>query len=881
MAPNGALSNGAFRRGPPSIELTRSSKGLLYSPPHPTHMRAASGNTLVGSQGPGTTSSSRGKGGGDKSGGGDNAGGGGPSVADRLARLYRQQHADADGHVDDRHAAKFVETSMLAAVTAKYGTDANRVINPPLRSAMMSQLEYVNPEAPPSQDAVATLFAGGKGREQRVDAERLPGGPVLAHLVLHHLATEGLHALEQTMVSEMRTAGLSHEYYSSAMAPINLRTDAGQSALAMLLCPMSLTRQSLLQLAEDTPGHIRATVSGPQINDVCLALLTEMALEPMWADVGHGQKSQQRMYVAAATGHVLAAPLNQLVEHLTAVRIVPHVSMTEAMTEHRKAFTRRFFLTHRHMTDSRTLLVKLIQRAFVPISLNFTDQFEGNGITISVPDTQAAGKDVLTALAQQGGNAAAAAALSDFDPLLVNALYSMNGAASPLRGGGRQGAVASNPVGRLHPSTNIVLANAKASKYHAQVTRLVHIQVLSCILFWLKHHPGHFDALMHQAVLTFLDELCYSPGIWSEAPAELAQGAEQIKLAIRASAQQLDSQRSGGLPTSSSSGRLAGVSASRESAGKKSATVDFLFTLQHRTKVGIAGMPDDMRGDALGLLHVDDARLANQITTFDHALLRRIKLHELTAHLASAHTRTVQSSFNPAMNVAALLSRGEATSLWAVTEILIALTAPPPSARQSDAQQPASASASTVPLAAAVLAKFIALIFRLIEVNNLHSAFAIFCGLRHPCIARLTDTWDLLSASARRSFAELVNFFGFENGYRNYQDYIDSVSDAAVYPIVPVLAVTMDELRRLEGAEATVLRDAHGGGVVHWRKLDVLGELYGRFLAFQEAPIPAEFELHEACLMWMNEQLAKAIHDPEKLCALSFRAQPTGSKGRS
>jgi hypothetical protein len=178
-----------------------------------------------------------------------------------------------------------------------------------------------------------------------------------------------------------------------------------------------------------------------------------------------------------------------------------------------------------------------------------------------------------------------------------------------------------------------------------------------------------------------------------------------------------------------------------------------------------------------------------------------------------------------------------------------------------------------------VVTKLIAVTFRLVELNNLHSAFAIYCAMRHPAVTRLRQMWAQLPVQSVGSLDELHRFFGFEKGYRGYKEYVASVPDDDVYPLIPIMSVMVDEVRRVTTSEPTVLRDAVGWTVLHWRKYDVLGTVYDQLHGLTGRPIPSEFTPDAACVDWLREAMADALSTPEEFLEASFAAEGTTNVG--
>jgi hypothetical protein len=300
---------------------------------------------------------------------------------------------------------------------------------------------------------------------------------------------------------------------------------------------------------------------------------------------------------------------------------------------------------------------------------------------------------------------------------------------------------------------------------------------------------------------------------------------------------------------------------------------------------------------------VDEARIANQLAVVDHFLLRRVPAEELLYQAFCTSSSPPAQAQAP--NVQVALRRADGVMQWLVCEILWApqfFGASDGGAAGLDVlqqQQPhhqgpaglanaeyrldalvtrlspdgAVLPAELEPRAAAIV-KVAALAYRCVEVNDLMSAYACVMALRHPAVVRLHEVWDLVPPATVEGIAGLRELFGFDRGYRAYRDYIGSLRDDDAYPVVPLLQITVDELRRID-AEPTVLLDSLGTPVVHWRKYAVMGSLLARFQAQADAVVPAEFVPVPAALQWIEGRIRCARRvDTETVIRASLVVQP-------
>lgn len=673
------------------------------------------------------------------------------------------------------------------------------------------------------------------------------GGPHLSQMILQHLRSAGLGDVAAVFAQELKSAALAPEYFDVLKTPLPLPPPSltQSSALTHALCPLAATRSQAKELLATGTQVFAASVEGSSHDQMTLQSLLVMFDEPMWSDVC-SPMAKHRVYSRPDTGALRAAPLNAMIEQLTAVVVRPHVTESDSRQRLAADFRRKFFATHRHFAPSRVVLAKLFQRFVVPSSLPLALQYDGHGVIVDChPKT-----------------------------------YTCDVPAVPLM----------PAVGQPLPSTSAEAQdNAVWLDLYSRVTKALQIKVVGVLCEWLSTFPEHFDSVMEEALVTFVHEACASPAVpWANCPVELEQGAEKIKLLLaeqNAAMVAAAAQRNSRIARAATTGAEHVAGRKRRNIGAPNAEFDI--------EVGLAvqeGAPGRVPKSLMvrwSLGTLDEAKLANQITTVDHFLLRRITTSEVFAQSTDVGTRGHTNSALRAAssNVHAFLRRGEETMRWLLCEIIWGGDVTTAASQDSDDFDPdivpqvvdesGRAYVREIEKRVQLIQKVVALAFRLIELNNLHSAFAVYLALRHPTILRLYDVWRNVPRDVNDNIAELRELFNFEKGYRMYRDYLASMSDDDLYPVIPVLQVNIDELRRIQ-REPTVLLDSNGGPIVHWRKYDVVGSLYSRFLSYKDAVVPAEFVPVPACISWIELKLSKARHaDFETIVRASLKAQPT------
>lgn len=172
----------------------------------------------------------------------------------------------------------------------------------------------------------------------------------------------------------------------------------------------------------------------------------------------------------------------------------------------------------------------------------------------------------------------------------------------------------------------------------------------------------------------------------------------------------------------------------------------------------------DLDNIVISALRIPPDELASQITLLDFPVFASIKMDELTS---CAWTKKNKALITP--NIVAFTRRFNHTSFWTVQEILNGC-----SAKER----------------AEIVTHFIKLGKRLLELNNLHSLFAVTSALKSASVHRLEKTWAHVAKKDRQVFEKLASVFSEDNNWSNLREIIDKLK----LPSIPYLGIYLTDL---------------------------------------------------------------------------------------
>eukprot|EP01062_Namystynia_karyoxenos_P016244 TRINITY_DN1591_c0_g1_i1.p1 TRINITY_DN1591_c0_g1~~TRINITY_DN1591_c0_g1_i1.p1 ORF type:complete len:899 (+),score=283.69 TRINITY_DN1591_c0_g1_i1:85-2697(+) len=749
--------------------------------------------------------------------------------------------------------------TTVAADLGRLPASVNVPASPSIRQS--SLLGHTPPTAlaglPPAASPPPPHGQGGDGPDAKAAAQ-VPfkvSDELIDSLVLGHLKTMGL---QQTATVFAREAGTDP-------SPLDEHPDDDPqahhvSALQLLFARKRTTADCIVRLLGDTRERLRASAHHYFDRDT-MSLLDAMAREPMWSAprrVYTKASGEQRGGVnapemdarldMARMGILHAATLNQLVERITKIVIRPHVAQKKEERAADEQFCLSFLRTYKLFCSPQVLLAKLMQRFFVPLGLPLTDRYSNHYIFIGSQGTRS------------------------------------------------------------------------SCKWWDSVSAKLKCRVASTLLGWVNQFPDDWDQAMIESLATFIDDNFYEPTLDKPlVPTQLLQYAESIKhclAKILARREDPDPPDDDDLPLGATDTAEQGLSLLSDSLSevtlalqltaadlkalrliKVRELIDFTKNEMHflfldglgeersfGSMPAVVGAWDDSRGSLLSARSPPSPGMVQHSQQPSSPVRERTSTHwqspprgsPLPSPTGLGYSRhfpgPAERAPSPpvarsvrqrprrapqrARGLAAFLRRGADIERWAAVELLT-------TADERDRRLKCE--------------KLVGLAFRLLELNNFQSCRAVVSGLLHPAVVRMkrftagVAHWDALQQLAEA----VLESAPFAPSYKRMMQGLTD-GERREHPPVPWLGCWVSELHLIEETEPTVLVDS-GIGFIHWRKFQVISDIYKRFSALQELQVPPNYAVDSAVQQFLQRCLERSrSFDWPTLLQLSMLREPVG-----
>ncbi|ORC89679.1 uncharacterized protein TM35_000112130 [Trypanosoma theileri] len=545
-------------------------------------------------------------------------------------------------------------------------------------------------------------------------------------------------------------------------------------------------------------------------------------------------------------GMLLFGTLNQLIEELTHVSVLPLSSLSEEKVLAQEKFTFTFLRQHRYFALSHTVLAKLMERFLLPFSIKLTfEHFEGHGISIHAPGTS-------------------------LSRIISTSQVTNNVTENKEENNNNHNYHNHNPLSRFSPSASLWLC----------VYRKIQLRVLSVLTLWLHKYPQHFDEEMRQCLSLFLEDACYTSQPWSDCPSQLTEMAEFLRCYLTEK-----DNKSLQREQECSSIKCSCQSFCQIPPTLESFPITCTKRNTHQTNSSIKTSLDEplsilsltntkdftIQGESLDDTFITSAKevlqLFMSVSVDDYATTLTSLHRELFASLQgeSLLHMTYRSSgvylcstYFRHSSLGIFLSTSSDLSAWVVSVLLHSAVV--------DSHELRHLRVTTSPgeKFINVYSCMVDLVVALLRLNNLHGAIGIYNGLQHPFIQRLMEhprLSPLFPVAKLQNISYLGSILRYDSEKNNseinedetvkfLENYLGGLFDADIHPPVPPIQPYLKQLNRLQEEMPSFLTvrknelypqfvnkvASENIVVVNWRKYMIIEEMLTRIIAWQITP---------------------------------------------
>ncbi|XP_069682717.1 ras guanyl-releasing protein 3-like isoform X2 [Periplaneta americana] len=236
--------------------------------------------------------------------------------------------------------------------------------------------------------------------------------------------------------------------------------------------------------------------------------------------------------------------------------------------------------------------------------------------------------------------------------------------------------------------------------------------------------------------------------------------------------------------------------------------------------------------------HLEPMQLAEHITYLEHKVIRRITFHDLKKYADTGSLRDT-----PRLERSVMMFNG--LTQW-IQCMVLSRTMP---------QQRAD-----------VIAKFINVAKKLLELQNFNSLMAVVGSVSHSVLARLSKTMACLSSDSKKLLADLTDLLSSGNNFSNYRRRLAECKGFKI----PILGIHLKDLISLHVA----LPDSLEGEMINIRKMAQLSLIFQELEELQNSTPPLDANMDLVNTLRLSLDLS---YTDDEIYELSLAREPRNS----